>query len=366
LNWTQEHPVEEFPAVFQAAAFDVPQVKLTKAGWQLEPPGKRQLLERVISTGTPLRKYLGARVSRGITTGLNEAFVIDSQTRARLIAEDARSAEIIKPFMRGNDVKRWKAQPEDLWLIFTRRPFPIGQYSAIGKYLSSFQVQLMPKPESWDDGRDGKWKGRKAGSYEWFEIQDNIAYWQEFERPKIVSTKVSIEPTFSLDNEAYYLGNTAYFIPAGDDRLYLLALLNSSVSAYYARWRFVGKQNSYYEVQPEALEAFPIPSATAQHKTVLGIAANCVLATNDPQYEQLINGLVFELFFPDELHAANIRLFEACEKAGVGKLATLKDKALVTAATELAGRIFATDHPVYAMLFDLQALEVVRIIEGKE
>ncbi|MDZ5842477.1 Eco57I restriction-modification methylase domain-containing protein [Stenotrophomonas maltophilia] len=366
LNWTQEHPVEEFPAVFQAAAFNVPQVKLTKAGWQLEPPGKRQLLERVISTGTPLRKYLGARVSRGITTGLNEAFVIDSQTRARLIAEDAKSAEIIKPFMRGNDVKRWKARPEDLWLIFTRRPFPVDQYPAIKKYLSSFQVQLMPKPENWDDGRDGKWKGRKAGSYEWFEIQDNIAYWQEFERPKIVSTKVSIEPTFSLDNEAYYLGNTAYFIPADDDRLYLLALLNSSVSAYYARGRFVGKQNGYYEVQPEALEAFPTPSATVQHKKVLGVAANCVLATSDPQYEQLINGLVFELFFPDELHAANILLFDACEKAGVGKLSNLEDKALVTAATELAGRIFATDHPIYAMLFDLQALEVVRIIEGKE
>ena len=202
------------------------------------------------------------------------------------------------------------------------------------------------------------------GKYFW-ELRA-CTYWQEFEQPKIVSTKVSIEPTFSLDNKAHYLGNTAYFIPAGDDRLYLLALLNSSVSAYYARGLFVGKQNGYYEVQPDALEAFPIPSATVQHKTVLGVAANGVLATSDPQYEQLINGLVFELFFPDELHAANIRLFDACEKAGVGKLANLKDKALVTAATELAGRIFATDHPIYAMLFDLQALEVVRIIEGKE
>lgn len=366
LNWTQEHPVEEFPVVFQAAAFDVPQAKLTKAGWQLEPAGKRQLLERVISTGTPLRKYLGARVSRGITTGLNEAFVIDGKTRARLIAEDAKSSDIIKPFMRGNDVKRWKAQPEDLWLIFTRRPFPIGQYPAIKKYLSTFKAQLVPKPENWDDKRDGKWEGRKAGSYEWFEIQDNIAYWQEFEQPKIISTKVSIEPTFSLDNEAHYLGNTAYFIPAGDNRLYLLALLNSSVSAYYARSRFVGKQNGYYEVQPDALEAFPIPTATAQQKAVLDVTANGVLATSDPRFEQLINGLVFELFFPDDLHRANIRLFDACEKAGIGKLAGLKDKTLVSAANELAERIFATGHPIYAMLFDLQALDVVRIIEGRE
>jgi len=366
LNWTQENPVEEFPTVFQRTAFDVPQTKLTKAAWQLEPAGKRLLLERIISTGTPLRKYLGSRVSRGITTGLNEAFVIDGNTRARLIEEDAKSSDIIKPFLRGNDVKRWMAKPEDLWLIFTRRPFSIDQYPVIKRYLSSFKPQLLPKPEGWDDKRDGKWLGRKAGSYEWYEIQDNIAYWLEFERPKIVSTKVSIEPTFSLDNEAHYLGNTAYFIPAGKDRLYLLTLLNSSVSAYYARGRFVGKQNGYYEVQPEALEAFPIPLATDKQRAVLGVAANCILATSNPQFEQLINGLVFELFFPDDLHHANIRLFDACEKAGIAKLADLKNKALATAANELAERIFATSHPIYAMLFDLQALEIVRIIEGKE
>ncbi len=70
LNWQQAHPVEQFPAVFQAEAFEVPQAELKKQGWQLEPPGKRQLLERIVGTGTPLRKYLGSRVSRGITTGL--------------------------------------------------------------------------------------------------------------------------------------------------------------------------------------------------------------------------------------------------------------------------------------------------------
>ena len=109
-----------------------------------------------------------------------------------------------------------------------------------------------------------------------------------------------------------------------------------------------------------------MPEANQHQKIVLEFFVKCVELLGNSHYEQLINGLVFELFFPDELHAANIRLFDACEQAGVGKLANLKDKALVTAATELAGRIFATDHPIYAMLFDLQALEVVRIIEGKE
>ena len=367
LNWTQEHPVEEFLAVFQTAAFDVPQTKLTKAGWQLDPAEKRQLLERVASTGIPLRKHVGARVSRGITTGLNEAFVIDGHTRARLIAEDTKSSSIIKPFMRGNDVKRWRTSFDDKYLIKVESSDNVlhpwsGEndaeaekvfakwYPAIHAHFSSYRKALIDRYDQ--------------GKYFW-ELRA-CTYWQDFESQKIVSTKVSIEPTFSLDTEAHYLGNTAYFIPAGDDRLYLLALLNSSVSAYYARGRFVGKQNGYYEVQPEALEAFPIPLASSQYKLILGGAANGVLANGGPLFEQLINGLVFELFFPDDLHRANIRLFDACEKAGVGKLADLKDQALTTAANELAERIFATSHPIYAMLFDLQALEVVRIIEGKE
>ncbi|MFY8043504.1 MAG: Eco57I restriction-modification methylase domain-containing protein, partial [Rhodoferax sp.] len=217
LNWTQAHPVEEFPAVFQAVAFDVPQTKLTKAGWQLEPTGKRQLLERVISMGTPLRKYVGARVSRGITTGLNEAFVIDGQTRARLIAEDTKSSDIIKPFVRGNDVKRWRASFDEKYLIKIESSDNVSHpwsgendseadkvfakcYPAIHAHLSSYRQALIDRYDQ--------------GKYFW-ELRA-CTYWEEFETPKILSTKVSIEPTFSLDTEAHYLGNTAYFIPAGD------------------------------------------------------------------------------------------------------------------------------------------------------
>ncbi|MDQ3258248.1 MAG: hypothetical protein M3R15_30915, partial [Acidobacteriota bacterium] len=72
----------------------------------------------------------------------------------------------LKPFLRGRDVKRWRVQPQDLWLIFTRRGIDIKKYPAIEKHLKQFKSQLMP-------GVPG---GRKPGSYEWFEIQDNIAY----------------------------------------------------------------------------------------------------------------------------------------------------------------------------------------------
>jgi adenine-specific DNA-methyltransferase len=366
LNWTQEHPVEQFPQVFAQAAFPVPQAELSKDSWQLEPQAHRLLIERVIGAGIPLSKFVGTRVYRGITTGLNDAFVIDGATRSRLISECPTSDEIIKPYMRGQDVARWRGTSPDKWIIFTRKGINIRKYPAVLKHLEAFKDELTPKPENWNDKRDGAWPGRKAGSYEWYEIQDNIAYWKEFESAKIVSTKVSIEPTFLLDSDAHFLGNTAYFIPVGENSLFLLALLNSTVSAYYARRCFVGKQNGYYEVQPEGLEAFPIPSATSQQKTLLDAVVNGVLTSSDARFEQLINGLVFELFFPDDLHRANIRLFEDCEKAGIAKLATLKGNAMTDATNDLASRIFANNHPIYSMLFDLQALDVVRIIEGHE
>lgn len=364
LNWTQEHPVEEFPAVFQAEAFSVPQAELKKEGWQLEPPGKRDLLARIRSAGTPLGKYVNGRFYYGIKTGLNEAFVIDGATRAHLIAEDPKSAEVIKPFLRGRDVKRWRVESEDLWLIFTRRPFPIGQYPAIKKHLSTFKTRLMPKPDGWDDKRDGKWEGRKAGSYEWYEIQDNIAYWQEFEQPKVVYPDIYLHQSFAWDTSGYYAANTCYFIPTGER--WLTGVLNASLTEWFYEQIANRIQNGYLRAFSDYMQQVPIPSATESQKQLVDACVGVALVNNNAHFEQLINGLVFELFFPDEMHAANIRLFDACEQAGVRKLAALQGGALAKAAEKLAATIFANDHPIYAMLFDLQALEVVRIIEGKE
>ncbi|PQJ95843.1 Eco57I restriction-modification methylase domain-containing protein [Chromatium okenii] len=108
LNWAQQAPIETFPAVFAAESFEVAQAELKDEGWQLEPPLQRQLLARIRQAGTPLGQYVHGRFYRGILTGLNEAFVIDGATRARLIAADPNSAEVIKPFLRGRDVNAGK------------------------------------------------------------------------------------------------------------------------------------------------------------------------------------------------------------------------------------------------------------------
>jgi hypothetical protein len=156
---------------------------LTAEGWTLTDRRVQQLLAKLRAKGTPLKEYVDGKIYRGVLTGLNEAFVIDAKTKARLIAEDARSAEIIKPFLAGRDIKRYEQPKANKYLIFTRRGIDIEKYPAALNYLLQFKEQLMPKPK---DYTGKEWKGRKKGSYEWYEIQDTVAYYEEFEKPKII------------------------------------------------------------------------------------------------------------------------------------------------------------------------------------
>ena len=359
LNWESknaEYRVSDFPDVFAAECFEVPQCELKRSGWQLATPIKRRLLARLSKIGTTLRQYAGARIYRGITTGFNDAFVLDADTRAQLIRQNPKSVELIKPYLRGKDIERWHVGASDMWIIFTRRGVDIDAYPAIKAHLQTFRGSLEPKPDGWDDKLKGAWPGRKAGSYKWYEIQDNIAYWQDFAQPKVISTKVSIAPTFCLDEAGSFLGNTSYFFSVGKNSFYLLGLLNSAVAAFFSKSVFVGKQGGFYEVQPEALESLPVPEATPSQLKISECIVRAILSgTARPEYERLLNGLVYELFFPEDLHAKSIYLFDACAAAGIREGMD---------AQAIAAEIFHPRHTIYGQLFELQTLEVVQLIES--
>ncbi len=246
--------IEQITGVMAQHAWPMPQQKaLTPDGWRLEPPQVLNLLDKLRKAGTPLGEYVKGRFYYGIKTGYNEAFVIDRATRDRLIAEHPSSAEIIKPFLRGRDVKRWAVTSPDLWLIFTRRGINIDEYPAVKRYLLPFKERLTPKPKNWK----GKWSGRKAGSYQWYEIQDNIAYWQEFEEPKIAYPNICKRNEFAWDEERFYTNQKAFIIPNASK--YLLGVLNSSVVMWLFDKMLAKLQNGFYEPSAIFMEKFPIP-----------------------------------------------------------------------------------------------------------
>ena len=365
--WTfpQNESVKNFEEGFNQLSFNLLQRELNEEGWRLERPEVLRLLEKLKSWGIPLSEYAGTRVYRGITTGFNEAFVVDSTTHDQLIREHKSSAELLKPYMRGRDVKRWCTDQNDSWLIFTRRGIDIKQYPAIHKYLLQFKPQLMP----------GKQGGRKPGNYKWFEIQDNIAYWQEFETSKIVSTKISIRPTFMLDSSNNYLGNTSYFLPTHSEHHYLLALLNSSLFHFYAKKIFVEKQNGWFEIQPTGLESFSIPPAEDWQKEIIEKLVDYILflTTEDAAqhkliinyFEAIINALVYELFFPEELHAAEKRFFDPLVMEFLSSLDEHPEDEFQV-ISKVFENLSARHHDIRRNLYFLNELESVRIIEGKE
>jgi adenine-specific DNA-methyltransferase len=292
LNWEPGPSIEEFPEILGQCGFTLPQRELRPDGWRLESPLKLRLLEKLRLAGPPLGEYVKGRFYRGVLTGLNEAFVINRATRDRLVAEHSSSAEIIKPWLRGRDVKRWRVEPQDLWLIFTRRGIDIKKYPAVYEYLKSFKKRLMP-------GVPG---GRKPGSYEWYEIQDNIAYWQEFEQPKVVIPAITDDVEYAVDREAFY-SNDKTSICVSERPEFLCALLNSKVLWWVMRQTAATKQGGFYEFKPMYVSKLPIAIGKRQSEQQITQLAKKVIAKKktDPNtfvgdLEAELDGLVAHLY----------------------------------------------------------------------
>ena len=156
---------------------------LSDAGWSLAGDTENMIITKISKVGKPLGEYVNRKIYRGVLTGLNEAFVIDRETKERLIAEDPNSVEIIKPFLAGRDIKRYQKPHSEKFLIFAKRGIEIKNYPAILRHLENFKTQLTPKPKDW---KGDDWKGRKPGAYKWYELQDAVDYYHEFEKPKII------------------------------------------------------------------------------------------------------------------------------------------------------------------------------------
>jgi len=251
--------------------FTIPHVQFSEDEWALRSDAEDALLRRLLDSSLRLGN-LGTSLCYGIKTGLNKAFVLSTERRNQLIAEDANSADVIFPLRGGMDCRRYYINPTDEWLIFTRRGTDLSRYPAIEKHLTQWREDLTPKTSS------SQKKGRKPGRYKWFEIQDDVAYWEVFTRSKIVFPDICKHPRFCLDNSGLFLANTAYAIDSNDR--YLLGFLNSrlfwwliaqisipfGVRAGQFRYRLI---NQYMEKVPIRPINFDDPTDAAKnHKMV--------------------------------------------------------------------------------------------------
>ena len=325
------------------------------------------LLAKLRNAGKPLGEYVNSKFYYGIKTGFNKAFVIDRAIRDKLISENLSSAEVIKPLLRGRDVKKWFVDYQNLYLIFTKRGTDIKKYPAIEKHLSQYKNQLTPGI------------GRKAGTYQWYEIQDNIAYWQEFEKPKIVYQEIATYQAFAWDSQQLYTNNKTFFIP--DSSYYLLAILNSTIVWFFLD-HVVGKMaGGTYAMQTPYISQIPILTTTeAEQKAIETLVGYVLYLTaalkNIPKsgdssmdklmtryFEQIIDAAVMELYLPEELHEHDTYFMRHLLSENLPNIDTIKG-GKIQALREIFNRLFDKDHPIRVGIFFLDSIPVVRIIRG--
>uniref|UniRef100_UPI000A96EED6 TaqI-like C-terminal specificity domain-containing protein n=1 Tax=Anabaena sp. (strain CA / ATCC 33047) TaxID=52271 RepID=UPI000A96EED6 len=277
LNWEAGKTVEEFNSVYKSHSFYMPQKELGADGWRLESPAVLRLLDKLRTAGTPLGEYVNGRFYYGIKTGCNEAFVVDRETRDRLIAEHESSAEVLKPFLRGRDVKRWCVDNPDLWLLFIPWHFPLHEdnsiegasikaekefkkaYPAIYKHLLSFKNKLLERNQAETGIR-----------YEWYALQRCAAtYWQEFDKPKILYQEIATYQAFAWDNSGAYSNNKTFLIP--DTNFYVLSLLNSKVIWFFLKNIISKLQGGAYAMQTTYVTQIPIPTAPEADRLAIEI-----------------------------------------------------------------------------------------------
>ena len=297
LNWEPGPSIDEFGTIFRTQGFTMPQKALTADGWRLASPAVLNLLETLRNAGTPLGEYVKGRFYYGIKTGLNEAFVVDRETRDKLIAEHPSSVEVLKPFLRGRDVKRWQIESSDLYLCYIGWGLPIKKYPAIYGHLKEFEERLKARPEV------------KQGRVPWYALSRYASdYWQEFEQPKIVYPDIAQGAEFSFDDDRYFLGNTSYLLPTKE--MWLLGLLNSRAVFWFYTKISTQIRGGFVRFIAQYVSQIPIPNIKPAQQAFISKIVDQILAAKrtDPDadvstLENEIDQMVYSLYnlTPDEI-----------------------------------------------------------------
>ncbi len=238
--------IKELPtdltSAFDARAQAMPRGRLGRTSWQFEGDALARLRGKIAAGRKTLGEVYGAPLY-GIKTGLNEAFIIDTPTRDGLVRRDAKSAELLKPFLKGEHIKRWRVEPEGLYLInIPKGKINIDDYPAIRDHLLPFKAALE----------------KRATEQQWFELQQaQVAYQDRLAQTKISYPHFQNSRMFTMEKTGAFSNDKSYFIPSNDAAL--LAYLNSALAWSYLVGVSPAVRNNWHELRVQYVENLPIP-----------------------------------------------------------------------------------------------------------
>ena len=210
--------------------------------WIVLSPLEQSIKKKIEAVGTPLKDWKDIKIYRGVLTGCNEAFIIDSAKREEILfncqsdEERERTAELIRPILRGRDIKRYSYEWANLWLIYIPWHFPYQfdntiqgaseiaeaafkkQYPSVYSHMLQFKEPLSKRN-----------KAETGIRYEWYAMQRwGANYWEDFSKPKIVWNRIAAVKQFAKVDAYIYIQDSMHFI-IGDKLNYICSVLNSKI-----------------------------------------------------------------------------------------------------------------------------------------
>lgn len=306
---------------------------LTDSVWKIGEEEVELINKEIEHKGTALKDWKGLDFYRGITTGLNEAYHINQDVRDELINEDKKNADIIKPLLRGKDIKKYTYENNQNYILFIPWHFPLHNnpnvtnasekaeadfrkhFPAVYRHLSQFKKELSERN-----------KDETGIRYEWYAMQRYGAnYWQEFEKEKIIWIEISDKANYTYDTNGMYLTNSAYFI-SGSNLKYILAVLNSRAADFYffqITAKIAGGRKRYTK---QYVEQIPIPQVSLSMQKPFEALVDYLLYLNDKKFEQIfphttneriashiedvLNMMVYELYFEKHMKETGIDVLQ--------------------------------------------------------
>ena len=240
--WNADTIPDDLELAFADGARPMSRARLARGGWRFEDDALARIRDKMATGRRTLAEVHGAPLY-GIKTGLNDAFVLDRATRDAIVAADPGSAALLKPFLVGENLKRWHVDSDDLWLIYTPKgAVDIDAHPGVRDHLVPFRERLE----------------ERATKQGWWELQQaQAAYARHMDQPKLVWPHFQNGASFSVETQAAYLNNKCFFMAAPDHAL--CGVLNSAAAWFQLTALARMKRGGYLEAEAQYVGALHLP-----------------------------------------------------------------------------------------------------------
>ena len=271
--------------------------------WVILSEIEQRIKAKIEAIGTPLKDW-NVNIYRGILTGYNDAFIIDKAKKEEILAncqseeERKKTDELIRPILRGRDIKRYGYEFADLYLLFIPWHFPLhqrtpeikgaskeaekafeNQYPAIYNHLLQYKEELSNRN-----------KAETGIRYEWYALQRwGANYWEDFFKHKIIWKIIGNEIAFSIEKEGLMVNNACYLL-TGEHLEYIVAFLNSKPIKWFSIQTNMNKTGvGDMQIGAQNIVIFPIPMPQAKYEKII------IDLFENKEYQK-IEQIIYELY----------------------------------------------------------------------